>query len=362
MYKGERARGVEFRRVGFTADSFRRSVDRVMKSRAIFHAKAARVSCAALFLSVACLSGLNVAWAQWFGGRQGQAGKDLNAVYFIDSRRGWVAGDGGVLLHTEDGGISWMPQHAGTTASVNDIYFRNKDDGYLLAGNEIFITDDGGATWKSSGRFLASDFAGAEPELYSGRFTGKKRGWVVGSLSRGDTVVDSLVLHTTDGTHWQRQSVPVRDELIHLDFDGEKRGWVVGNHGRILHTDDGGETWTLQTSGTSAALYHVDFRSDGLGWAVGERGTIIRTVDGGATWKAVKSPTKATLLGVQFVDDEQGWIVGRGGVILRSETGGESWVQQESRTRQNLYALFFDKNKKTGWAVGGDGLVLRYER
>jgi photosystem II stability/assembly factor-like uncharacterized protein len=285
-----------------------------MKSRAIFHAKAARVSCAALFLSVACLSGLNVAWAQWFGGRQGQAGKDLNAVYFIDSKRGWVAGDGGVLLHTEDGGISWMPQHAGTTASVNDIYFRNKDDGYLLAGNEIFITDDGGATWKSSGRFLASDFEGAEPELYSVRFTGKKR------------------------------------------------GWVVGNHGRILHTDDGGETWTLQTSGTSAALYHVDFRSDGLGWAVGERGTIIRTVDGGATWKAVKSPTKATLLGVQFVDDEQGWIVGRGGVILRSETGGESWVQQESRTRQNLYALFFDKNKKTGWAVGGDGLVLRYER
>src|SRR5947209_3954172 len=314
-------------RTHFVGASFR------MKSKSTLQSGTARLFCAALFFSFAFLVGSKVARAQWLGGRQGQAGKDLNAVYFVDSKHGWVAGDGGVLLYTGNGGLSWTPQHAGTAASVNDIYFRNKDDGYLLAGNEIFNTGDGGQTWQPSGRFLPTDFDGAEPELYSVRFTGKKRGWVVGSLSRGDTVVDSLVLHTTDGSTWQRQAVPVRDELIHLDFDGEKRGWVVGNKGRILHTDDGGETWTLQTSGTSAALYHVDFRSDGLGWAVGERGTIIRTVDGGATWKAVKSPTKATLLGVQFVDDEQGWIVGRGGVILRSETGGESWVQQESRTR-----------------------------
>ena len=36
-----------------------------------------------------------------------------------------------------------------------------------------------------------------------------------------------------------------------------------------------------------------------------------------------------------------------------------TWVQQESTTKQNLYALNF--NKKIGWAVGGDGIVLRYE-
>ena len=332
-----------------------------MKSKAILQGLAARSLCAAVVFSFACLAGAKAARAQWVGGRQGQAGKDLNTVYFVDSKHGWIAGDGGIILYTGDGGVSWTPQHAGTSVGVNDIYFRNKDDGYLLAGNEIFITDDGGATWQPSGRFLASDFGGAEPELYSVRFTGKKRGWVVGSLSRGDTVVDSLVLHTTDGAHWLRQTVPVRDELIHLDFDGDKRGWIVGSNGRILHTDDGGETWTLQTSGTTAALYHVDFRGE-RGWVVGERGTILRTMDGGVTWRAVRSPTKATLLSVQFVSDDEGWAVGRGGVILRSDTGGDNWVQQESRTRQNLYALFFDKSKKNGWAVGGDGLVLRYER
>lgn len=325
--------------------------------------RAALLSCAALFLSFACLLGAGVARAQgdgWEGGRQGPAGKDLNAVYFVDSKRGWVAGDGGLVLHTEDGGRTWERQSIGARENIADIYFRDRDNGYLLALNQIFTTEDGGATWQSSTRFLAQTF-GAEPELYSVRFTSKKRGWIVGSLSRGEAVVDSLVLYTQDaGASWQRQRVPVSDELIHLDFDGDKRGWIVGSGGRILHTGDGGETWSLQQSGTKAALYHVDFKGGDRGWAVGEKGTILITEDGGATWRPTVSPVKTTLLSVQFVNGDEGWIVGRGGVILRSGDGGQTWVQQDSRTRQNLYALFFDK--KVGWAVGGDGLVLRYER
>ena len=46
--------------------------------------------------------------------------------------------------------------------------------------------------------------------------------------------------------------------------------------------------------------------------------------------------------------------------IFRSADGGHSWLQQESTTKQNLYALYFEK--KNGWAVGSDGLILRYER
>jgi photosystem II stability/assembly factor-like uncharacterized protein len=322
---------------------------------------AARVLCAALLLSAACAGVARAQGAGWVGGRQGRAGKDLNAVYFADARRGWAAGDGGLVLHTEDGGRTWSQQNIGTDENVDDIYFRDKTDGYLLAVNQIFTTEDGGQTWKLSARFLTQTFGGASPELYSVRFTSKKRGWIVGSLSRGDTIVDSLVLNTTDGgASWQRQRVPVADELIHLDFDGDRRGWIVGSRGRILHTSDGGESWQLQTSGTTATLYHVDFRDEDRGWAVGERGTILRTEDGGQIWRATAAPVRSTLLSVVFVSKDEGWIAGRGGVILRSDDGGQTWLQQETNTRQNLYALFFDK--KAGWAVGGDGLVLRYER
>ena len=312
------------------------------------------------FLLLAAPASIALAQEGWVATRRGLAEKDLNAVYFIDSKRGWIAGDGGFVSRTDDGGRTWSQQPVSTDQSINDIYFRNKEDGYLLVGNRIFSTDDSGRRWREIRRFSTEEFGGAMPELYSVRFASKKNGWVVGSVSRRDLVVDSLVIHTDDGgASWQRLSAPTREELIHIDFADDKRGWIVGASGTILHTEDG-KVWTAQRSGTTATLYHVDFRNSRTGWAVGERGTVLRTMDGGENWLNVSVPVQSTLLSVKFADENRGWIVGRGGVILRSEDGGRTWVQQESKTQQNLYALFLDK--KNGWAVGGDGLVLRYER
>lgn len=300
----------------------------------------------------------------WTAARRGAAGKDLNTVFFAGSKRGWIGGDGGQVVRTEDGGRSWISQAITAGAGVNDIYFRDDEDGYLLAGNAIHTTADGGGTWRESRAFAPADFGGATPELYSVRFTGKRRGWVVGSVSRGDNVVDSLLLRTEDGGEsWQRKNLPVRVELIHLDFDGDKRGWIVGDRGTILHTADGGETWAAQKAGTSATLYHVEFANKEDGWAVGERATVLRTNDGGATWIAADVSAlvgRTTLLSVAFAGREEGWIVGRGGTILRSSDGGRTWVRQESGTKQHLYALVVGKNR--AWAVGGGGTVLEYER
>jgi len=297
----------------------------------------------------------------WQVARHGTAGKDLNAVYFVDSKRGWAGGDDGLVLRTEDGGRTWSQQSINSSENINDLFFRDKENGYLLAGNRVFVTEDRGRTWRESTQISPATFGGAVPELYTVRFVNKKKGWVVGSLSRRDAVVDSLILYTDDGgTSWQRQRVPVKHELIHLDFAGEKRGWIVGALGVILHTRDGGVTWTQQTTNTFATLYHVDFRNERIGWTVGESGTILRTIDGGESWEAVNAQLRATLLSVKFADEIAGWIVGRGGVILRSEDGGQTWARQESNTKQNIYALFLDK-KKT-WAVGGDGMIMQYER
>jgi photosystem II stability/assembly factor-like uncharacterized protein len=297
----------------------------------------------------------------WTSRRVSSGGKDLNAVYFIDSKRGWAGGDSGFLSYTEDGGSTWIERPIGVDHAINDIYFAGKDTGFALAGGSIFATTDGGHAWREAQKFSPTDFEGASPELYSLRFDGKKRGWVVGSLSRGDVITGSILAITRDGGgSWVVLHPPTQHELIHIDFVDEKRGWIVGAAGAILHTDDGGESWTKQPSETTVTLYHVDFRNEKKGWAVGERGTILRTEDGGRTWTKIDSPARSTLLSVQFVSDDEGWIVGRGGAILRSGDGGRSWVEQESGTKQNLYALFI--TKKGGWAVGSDGLILRYER
>jgi photosystem II stability/assembly factor-like uncharacterized protein len=296
----------------------------------------------------------------WVATKVSSATGDLNTVFFLDSKRGWVGGDNGFLGRTDDGGRSWVRQSVGTNDAINDIYFRDKEDGFLIAGNTIFVTHDNGAQWSEARRFPPSEFDGATVELYSVRFSSKKKGWVVGSVSRRDRVIDSILVYTdNEGETWQRQRAPTRSELIHIDFDNDRRGWIVGAEGTIMNTVDGGQTWNRQTSGTTATLYHTEFRSDKRGWAVGERGTILRTTDGGITWTPVTSGIRSTLLSVEFMSDDEGWAVGRAGIILRTDDAGVSWIQQESTVKNNLYALHF---KKIGWAVGGNGVILRYER
>jgi photosystem II stability/assembly factor-like uncharacterized protein len=315
------------------------------------------VAICALFM----LSATTRAQTGWTPVKLNTSGNDLNTVYFIDSKRGWVGGDGGFLSRTDDGGQSWVRQSVSTTAAINDIYFRDKEAGFFLAGNSIFVTRDNGSTWTQLKIFSGEEFDGADIELYSLRFSSKKKGWAVGSVSKRDRVVDSVLVYTDDGGEtWRRQRAPSRLELIHIDFVSDKRGWIVGDGGTILFTRDGGQSWTKQNAGVNTTLYHVDFRDDRNGWVVGERGMLLRTADGGETWTLVPTNVKVTLLSVQFLNDDEGWAIGRGGTILRSSDQGRTWNQQTSTTKQNLYSLHF--HKKIGWAVGGGGIILRYER
>lgn len=299
--------------------------------------------------------------AQWMTAPKTDSSGDLNAVYFADSKRGWVAGDNGYLATTIDGGRSWTKQNVGTTSSISDIYFRSPEKGYLLAGNRVFSSIDGGLTWREEKILQAETFGKAQPELYSIRFANKRNGWIVGAVNQNDSVVGSLVLRTIDGgAIWRKVRMETAEELIHLDFVSENNGWIVGANGTIFSTADAGETWRKQESGTRATLYHVDFKNASTGWIVGEKGLILLTTDGGTSWQKIASNVNKTLLSVEFINDKNGWIVGREGTALRSDDGGLTWIKQDSKTLGSLFGLYMDK--KVGWAVGGKGTILRYER
>ena len=131
-----------------------------------------RFSAVALVLFTLATSAKSQSWVPI---KLNTGGNDLNTVYFIDSKRGWVGGDAGFLSRTEDGGTSWTRQNVGTKAAINDIYFRDKEAGFFLAGNSIFVTRDNGATWNQLKIFSPEEFDGADVELYSVRFANKKK-------------------------------------------------------------------------------------------------------------------------------------------------------------------------------------------
>ncbi len=289
---------------------------------------------------------------------------DLISVYFTSSTNGWVAGDDGYLAFTTDGGRSWRRRSLNTVANINEIYFRNEKNGYIVAGRKMFVTNDSGESWREMLIANPEEFKDGIPEFLSIRFNSKNQGFIIGTVineKNTDIIIGSLLLRTIDGGNtWSRVIVPTKVELFHLDFDGKSHGWIVGDMGTILATTDKGNNWVVQESGTDETLYNVDFRDENDGYAVGTNGTILRTENGGRDWETVTTDYTGTLFRVDFADDKNGWIVGSDGAILRSTDRGKTWIRQEGITDSHLYGLYM--TKKYGWSVGKMGVIIKYER
>jgi photosystem II stability/assembly factor-like uncharacterized protein len=90
--------------------------------------------CCGLFAAAVVCS----AQSGWTSTHVISGGKDLNAVYFSDSKRGWVCGDGGFLAFTDDGGATWVERRLGTDHAINDVYFVSKDRGFALSAGSIY--------------------------------------------------------------------------------------------------------------------------------------------------------------------------------------------------------------------------------
>ena len=78
-------------------------------------------------------------------------------------------------------------------------------------------------------------------------------------------------------------------------FIDPKKGWIVAGmneenlpdgkeHGIILTTADGGESWTLLAHLRDRFLWSDFFLNEKTGWIAGLDGTFLTTEDGGKTW------------------------------------------------------------------------------
>jgi len=203
----------------------------------------------------------------------------LNDVSFISDNHGWAVGDGGTILHTDDGGTTWNPQTSRVSENLRGVYFKNETNGWAVGNNgTILLTDNGGNDWKPP---------------------------------------------TTD--------VPVSEDLLAVYFKNATDGIVAGAGGTILLTDNGGNDWKPPTTDVpvSEDLRGVYFRSGtDKAWVVGNNGTILLTVNGGNDWKPPTTdvPVSEDLRAVYFEDEDNGLAVGNDGTILDTSDGGHTWL------------------------------------
>lgn len=132
----------------------------------------------------------------------------------------------------------------------------------------------------------------------------------------------------------QAKMVPTRATLTGVSFVDDRQGWAAGHWGVILHTEDGGETWSLQRSDvtTDRPLFSVYFSDARRGIAVGLWSLVLVTSDGGAHWNPVTLPAppeggKAdrNLLAVFSNGKDDWYIAAERGMVLRSADFGATW-------------------------------------
>ena len=142
-----------------------------------------------------------------------------------------------------------------------------------------------------------------------------------------------VLLSDDDGKSFrQARSVPTQALLTSVCFIDDRQGWAAGHDGVVLHTSDGGDSWTVQREDLSSdkPLFSIYFKDAQHGLAVGLFGTAIQTADGGGSWTPLTVETGAEndhhLYAIFGDPAEALYIAGETGLIYRSADGGASWT------------------------------------
>jgi photosystem II stability/assembly factor-like uncharacterized protein len=267
-----------------------------------------------------------------------------------------LPGTASALMTTGDGGWSWqtpLPQGDALEAVVTT------DTQHAVAVGDwgaIITTADGGVTWTSHD----SGLSGAHVNDVS--FSDQNDGWaVVWTQTPNSAGYGPFVIHSADGgATWTVQaSLPYARAVTFIDAH---HGWVCGNNA-VWSTSDGGLTWKAHDVPSNWYLSDVVFTDANHGWVVGHRENImgqyyypiiLATTDGGVTWKKQYFPGGRTvslvLASVAFPDARHGWAIANSGNILATSDGGAHWKAQRSGTTDALQSVTF-ADASHGWIV-----------
>jgi photosystem II stability/assembly factor-like uncharacterized protein len=281
-------------------------------------------------------------------------------VYFLTENKGWIAGSGGTLLATVDGGKTWKKEKDFTGDTIREVYFTDENNGWLLCERDIYSlgssapsyllkTSDGGAHWERI------EFGGDKRKKIAKIFFNEKgAGAAIGE--------GGVYFALEDNKKWKNMPSTVRYLMLDGVFTDDSHGAMVGAGSTILFTEDAGLSWSKSSVfGSSNTRFNsVFFINQKTGWTVGTLGKIYQTFSGGKVWREQNSPTAKDLTDVFFCDTAEGWAVGDNGAMLHTTTGGNLWTLVSTNTKHKIERVFFVGGK--GFAVGFGGTILSFDK
>jgi photosystem II stability/assembly factor-like uncharacterized protein len=173
-------------------------------------------------------------------------------------------------------------------------------------------------------------------------------GLLLGIADTGERLVavggNGDIVVSDDGQRWAQVPSPVDVTLTAVAFADSRNGWAVGHDAVILHTADGGHSWTLQNfqPDLNAPLFSILALDAQRAFAAGAFGTLKATVDGGASWTDVNaeaiSADKLHLNAITRLANGDLFVAGEHGLAALS-SDGRNWRRLESPYEGSFFGV-----------------------
>jgi len=166
-----------------------------------------------------------------------------------------------------------------------------------------------------------------------------------------------VLLSDNNGVSWrQARAVPSSVALTAVSFVNGGEGWAVGHAGVILHSADGGETWSKQLDGSLAAQLELKSAQALPG---SDPQAAQRRLS--AAQRLVADGADKPFLSVYFADPQHGLVVGAYGLAMLTDDAGAHWRsvgnELDNPGGMHLYAILGDP--QSVMIVGEQGVLLR---
>jgi photosystem II stability/assembly factor-like uncharacterized protein len=278
---------------------------------------------------------------------------NLQDIIFTSYNIGYIVGDNGTVLKTNDSGNNWSSVFTDSTQSFISTSFVNDSVGYILTSEKLFKTADGGSTWQLK-------------YTYTNSFLNVV--WFV-SDSIGFIGTDSGILKTIDGgINWLLvQSTPHMIKSIY--FTNSEIGYFVGgtdSSDNIYKTINQGVNFTVDALFMQSIKERVFFINNEIGFIIGWYSPYIKkTTDGGLTWIDLYQSFDNSLGGIEinFINEQNGFYVDNSGGqynLFSTTNSGQTWTNEINIISNSNYSISKISTKfNNGLIIGDNGLIYK---
>jgi photosystem II stability/assembly factor-like uncharacterized protein len=137
-----------------------------------------------------------------------------------------------------------------------------------------------------------------------------------------------IILSDDNGLTWKQVSSPVSLTLVKVRFVDDCEGWAVGHAGVVLHSADGGQSWSRQLDGVEGAQLELEDARQQAARADHEVNAEERLAQ---AQQLVDDGPDMPLLDVLFFNARDGIVVGAYGLAFATRDGGTTWQSMRGR-------------------------------